>query len=668
MNVLILSALTVFEIAIFTMLGMVLTPGKFMNCHEKEKTSWFLFAPVLGFAVHTAIISILSLTVGYNFGICILSLAAEVGIIICGRSKLRIEKDFRVVLYLCVAIIGAAITEYGIVPKMIDGGLYFAPSVYDHARVAIVDSIVSNGFPVLSPWATNKGEMVQMGYHFGIHIVSAQFSTIFGADTFLAATSLTGTIFYIATLCIAGMSLVLGKSKRILLFVMPIIFMANIQYGVLDSVIKNLTAFPDAFGYWEFFDNTIWGPHHTIAGAIVLYICRLLTKLLKSEKNENKEKLKIAVLIALSAASASVCSIYAGALALVFVGGSALIYIIFNCEYRKLFTTSLPWVGITLALSGIACTPFALCLIKNATGNSYLEFGIMPALLNTDGLLKSILSLFTVLIVLLPIRIGFQYILGAVAFFVPGLCEKRWEIGFYKTIIAVLVLIPLFVHSTLYSNDFAWRTGYVAYALLMCMGAAWLDSLYERITSCEKRGRSRKVLKTAYSVIIALLVLVSVPKMLIQISPANTQNPEMHIEYAGVVKGWETIRNNTDKNDFVLCNPTVYGEINPSMGDEIPNYAFSYYSKRYSPLGDISLAKTISFSVGEENLYALNEKIQDFFKGNPSKEDVDYFFDVHKVKAILVTPQDGLYTSEGCIRDKYPTLIEGDYFKAYLAD
>lgn len=60
MNVLILTVLTIIEIIIFTMLGMVLTPGSFLKQEGKEKTELFLFAPVLGFAIHTAIISILS--------------------------------------------------------------------------------------------------------------------------------------------------------------------------------------------------------------------------------------------------------------------------------------------------------------------------------------------------------------------------------------------------------------------------------------------------------------------------------------------------------------------------------------------------------------------------------------------------------------------------------
>lgn len=695
MNICILIILTAMEIVLFTLLGLTLTPKKFLDCEEKEKTTLFMFAPILGLGIHTAIISILSLTVGYNFWTCLIPIVLEAGAIIIGYKKLWIDKDWRVILYMVAAIIGAALMEYGIMPKMIDGGLYFPPSVYDHARIAIVDSIVSNGFPVLSPWATNKGEMVQMGYHFGMHIVSAQISTVFGADTFLSATSLTGTIFYAAALCIGAMSLSIGKSKRTLLFVIPVIFMANIQYGLLEDIANKLTVLPDAFGFWEFFDNTIWGPHHTLAGAIVFYICWLLTKLLNPSKHENKEivnriekevksdrilKIEISVLIALLAAAASVCSIYAGALALVFVGGSALIYVLFNKEYRDLVKKNLPWIGITLVLSAIACTPFSLCLLKHATGNSYLEFGIMPSLLHTDGFFKATLSLFTVLLVLLPIRVGFQYILGVIAFFGVKFDKQKWENGLYKTIIVVSVLVPLFVHSSIYSNDFAWRSGYPAYAFLMCLGAVLLDSLYEKITAREiivaqeeitsqkKHGGYWKCVRIAYIFVIVLIVLAGIPKMLVQISPTNTQNPEMHVEFAGVVKGWEAIQNHTDKNDIVLCNPTVYGEINPSMGDEIPNYAFSYYSGRYSPLGDISLAKTISFSVGEENIYALNEKIQDFFSGNPSKEAVDYFYDTEKVKAILVTPQDGLYTSEGSIREKYPNMIEGEYYKVYLAE
>ena len=82
-------------------------------------------------------------------------------------------------------------------------------------------------------------------------------------------------------------------------------------------------------------------------------------------------------------------------------------------------------------------------------------------------------------------------------------------------------------------------------------------------------------------------------------------------------------------------------------------------------MGDYPYAVTSGASMGRDRIDELHSRVSEFFEGNPTEEEVDYFADTEKVKAIFVVKQDGLYTNEGSIRSRYPQMIEGRNYKIY---
>ena len=85
-------------------------------------------------------------------------------------------------------------------------------------------------------------------------------------------------------------------------------------------------------------------------------------------------------------------------------------------------------------------------------------------------------------------------------------------------------------------------------------------------------------------------------------------------------------------------------------------------------MGDHAYAITSGARLGADRLQRLRQTVTSFFAGNLTAEETDYIVDVQKVKALLVTPQDGLYYHEGALRGRYPRLIEGKNFKVYLTE
>ena len=62
----------------------------------------------------------------------------------------------------------------------------------------------------------------------------------------------------------------------------------------------------------------------------------------------------------------------------------------------------------------------------------------------------------------------------------------------------------------------------------------------------------------------------------------------------------------------------------------------------------------------------LYNRMVNIFAGNVSAEDVDFLAIEQKVKALLVLAQDGLYSNDGALTDKYNLVHENEYYKVYV--
>lgn len=103
------------------------------------------------------------------------------------------------------------------------------------------------------------------------------------------------------------------------------------------------------------------------------------------------------------------------------------------------------------------------------------------------------------------------------------------------------------------------------------------------------------------------------------------------------------------------------------MPDVFSNPFFALYARRYSPMGEPIFAKIYSEFYSKEKLDARYERTAAFFGGDPSRDEVDFVRDELKVKAILVTPQDGLWSRPGALAERYGTAADTDAYRVYVA-
>ena len=79
-------------------------------------------------------------------------------------------------------------------------------------------------------------------------------------------------------------------------------------------------------------------------------------------------------------------------------------------------------------------------------------------------------------------------------------------------------------------------------------------------------------------------------------------------------------------------------------------------------------AKCYSEFYPQEKLQQRYDRVCRIFDGDPAESDVDYMADELKIKAVLVTPYDGIWEKPGAIRKYYPRLIQTPDYKVYLRE
>ena len=652
-------AFEIIELVFCFALGMAVLPGSFLKQEDRRREIYFLLAPVTGFSVWLLAINFFSLTIQFNLEMSLAVFAALAGLIIYRRKNLFFLWDRYYLSFIGLAVIFSVFVIWGCQNPIIDGGIYFAPSAYDHSRIAIVDSIVRNGFPLYSPWVADNGNLIPIGYHFGIHTLIAQLVVVSGLDALQMSASVAGAISTVSLFAIGAVALRLLNRRAVLFFVMLLSIADGWFKGIWQEITEAYVTVPDTFGFWSFMDNVLWCPHHIIGGAMVVAVIVLVYDRFEAAENENA--VGTALLVGAITSASTYCSAYAGGFAALFLAILLLGISAFDRTLRRRLRENKSFCALSVFAAIAFTSVYLLYLMQSSTeGSTGLGFGLMPSFKDEVKQMNVLLVIGLTYFVLLPLRIGLGYSIGFISGLVPDFMPRTQFVRLCKCYVLFVLAVVFFLHSTLYSNDFSWRVPMAAFYLLISFGAAGLYKLCVRL-------KEKTVIAACLPVVAVMAAnIYFIDWTVNQLYFDRDFKHILHQEYADVIKGWKVIQANTGRNDLVLSNPNAYAMIHPGFG-AVPNLHFSYYAKRYSPLGDQAYAITSGARLGEDRLLKLRLAVTGFFAGNPTTEEMAYIADVQRVKALLVTPQDGLYYHEGALRSRYPLLLKGKNYKVYLA-
>src|SRR2546429_9995023 len=125
-------------------------------------------APVTGWAIHSALaLPILALT-GFS-AILVVSLAvfATIGgglLLLVGRNEDKDMASIPVWAFVAAAVLALA-PAAAIAPKISSDAVQLSSPIFDHSKIALIDSIARLGLPPVNPFFGEFGEAGRPGYY-----------------------------------------------------------------------------------------------------------------------------------------------------------------------------------------------------------------------------------------------------------------------------------------------------------------------------------------------------------------------------------------------------------------------------------------------------------------------------------------------------------------------
>ena len=148
-------------------------------------TRSLLFAPVAGACLFLPLSIVICSLLGLGVATILLAWLAACAIAWWLRPK-DVERPAHAAIVALLVAAAAALPASQAYPTVKHGGLHVAPPIYDHAKVAVVDSIARDGLPPVSPYYADAGAAVPLNYYWGLHFLMAQARVVLGVSGWAA--------------------------------------------------------------------------------------------------------------------------------------------------------------------------------------------------------------------------------------------------------------------------------------------------------------------------------------------------------------------------------------------------------------------------------------------------------------------------------------------------
>lgn len=650
---------------LYAVFGMTLLPASLRRGGRRPYA--FLVAPLLGAAVWVVLGTSWRFA-GSPWNLPVRLLLAAVW---CGvrRKTLFLPKEWTPYAVLAVGFVFSVGVSRLVYPFEIGGGLYFSFAVYDHVRCAIVNAIAQFGIPPVNPWLAENGRPVPLFYYFGWYAWAAQLPALAKTSALFAESCMTGFSALAAVSGLAGVAGLCGLGRRRLgmaAFLFSLLFMFAsdrfVQRLLPERVFGALNSGAGFVGFWPHADNFVWSPHHMFSGAVVVLALFFWHRLLGAKAGGGKAGL--AVLVGILAASAAFTSVYAGLFGFVYAAVAGAGLYAARGAFRRRVNRNL-WPQLLAAgVFALLSVPYFRYLTAVRSETFPVAFGMMPAYGPGAGWARWLRYLAALYGFHMPMNLGLVFPLGMVACLAPRVLPRGGLASFARVFALVSLAGVTVVHSSFYSNDFGWRTFTAAAFLLSGFGAYLLVAFADWV----RAGRTgRKAFGCALAGLLVVFECILCRDAAGHVGIRRTY-PELRGQFARSVKGWDVVHRHTAKTDLVQCNPRSFRELGMlyEMEEYAANIFFSLYSERATAIGDLIFSKCYSEYYPQEKLQQRHDRVCRIFDGDPAEPDIAYLAGELKVKAVLVTPYDGLWQAPGAILDHYPRLIQTPDYRVYL--
>ena len=615
-------------------------------------------APALGWAVHSAAALPILILVGFSTTMVSIvsaaALAASLVALVTQPPRHEGPPGLRVPLWAYIGAVALALAPaVAIMPKVGADAVAFAPPIFDHSKVALIDEMTRLGLPPGNPFFGPVGEPApRLAYYYLWHFSAAELALLTGASGWEADIAMTWfTAFSSVTLMLGVANWFSGRATAMLwvLLLNAALSCRMVLAGLFGIEAVHKVLMPaTGFGGWLF--QAAWVPQHIASASAVILALFFLGRLAVE-----RTALLFGVLVLLAVAGYESSTWIGGVLfpaAAAMAGGMLLIDAEPGQRMSFLFwCAGAAILAICLALPMLHDQFLATDMRAGGSPVAFRSFEVFGTEL--PDRLRRILDLPAYWLILLPIEFPAVYATGAVSLSIylrrgeaGGAIEegKRQAAKIFALLAAVsLVCAGLFVSMIGNNNDLGWRAVLPGVIALTVFAAV---------------GLSRWIVVRAWAAAAAAIAawLLGLPDGLavVRENAAGILEPDGRV-FAQTPEMWAAVRRHAAPDERVANNPLFLQDLTPWP----VNLSWALLSDRRSCFAgrELTLAYTALPRARREEIDAQFIRV---FAGDASTQDIEDLATRYGCRVVVVTAQDGAWRKDPFSASALYRLVEDD--------
>lgn len=571
----------------------------------------------LSFPITIAIVATLSLLINniFNVGIIqsiiIFIIPLLISCCICNPCVFFIKDICQNKCILILPIIMSCVIASALFIKTSGIDITFSIPIFDHIKVAVIDSITRNGLPISNPFLISHSNDGVFHYYYLWYLLAANISIIFHISgyssdiilTFITSfVSILTAFFLVSEICSKKNKIKAQYIICLLLFSGPSIDVINI---ILNGHLSDILSHNHSLETWIY--QAAWVPQHLLSASFVVLSLYLLGTI-------DKYNRYIFFIIVSLIVSAFGCSVWVGGITFFVISIIIFIYDLITSNRKKIVI--LNWLSVSI-VSILLSTPLIYNMLSapKRVGQSPIALSIYDT--STGGKLYDLIFFFVgaMPIWITVITISFYIILFKITFHRLSInkeCKILLLIGVGS------LLTALCIKSQIANNDLGWR----AILPFVISGASISSIFFVQFFS--------ETLKYIILIIASISSLSSIQFVRELIYGESYFTPKTSIS------DFLKIRDVTDKTDRLLNNihENGYEEREPLRANILPalvmNRSFCFQGVGY--------ARAFGADWGKD-LYRMDAAIDRLYKGQENQQDLD-LIKQFKCNKIVVTKSD----------------------------
>ncbi len=616
-------------------------------------------APVLGWAVHTAIALPLFLLTGFSAPLVIvfalLALAIALNAIWARRERdVRHAGSGMPAWAYGLAALLAIIPTLAVLPKETSDGIALAGAMFDHAKAAIIDDIARQGLPPGNPFSGAAGD--RLAYYYLWYFAAAQFARVLPISGWEADAAMTWFTAFASLTLVMGLAAWLSRHASAALWAGLLALAASLRFPLwlligtdrIDGLLRPATG----LGGWLF--QASWVPQHLMAAACVVLAIVLMVRLSCA-----LTRLTFAAFVLLVVAGFE-ASTFIGGVTFALAAPAAALVLLAHLPPKRRAPFLISCIGAA-AVAALLAAPF----LNDQAAATAQRGGGFPIGVDPYEVLgpwfsartRRILDLPAFWLVLLIVEFPAILITGVIALTV--LHKSEPERGRKRVVAALAALAASsFVVTWLLTsrlgehNDLAWRAVLPGVLVLIVAAAAGLT-----------RWLSQRAYGVACAAIAALII--GVPGAV----DLAIRNARGHASASAAALGeapalWAAVRAHASADERVANNPLYLADATPWP----VNISWALLANRRSCFAGRELALAY-VALPDARREAINAQFIRVFSGQGSAADAGALADHYACRVVVITPADGAWTNDPFAANPSFRLVEfkPDRWKIYRA-